>query len=885
MSAARPPRIAGRVAALLLGRTEADRLLGDLDEEYVELQRPIRGRLRADVWYWRQVLGSAWALSVARGARPRDRGAGMGEGMVVESLTRDVRYALRSLVRAPAFAASAVVTLALGIGATTAIFSVVNAVLLRSLPYEEPERIVRAWDHTRDGDITDFSFRVVEYQEARTRTEVFEAVGAEFPISATVLREGQTPRQVQGRMVTPDFFEVFGVEPGLGRMFTGEEVAGGDRLLCVVSHGFWLRYLGGDPEAVGRPVDLNGSSFTVLGVLPRDYRHVSGSDAQVFIPYTIGTRGWIGHWLDMYARLQPEVTEERAAETFNAALEAVAPTDGRGNRWFATVEGLHEMVTGDVRTPVSALFGLVALVLLLACVNVANLRLARSTARVSEISVRISLGAGRIRLLRQLVVENLVLAAAGGALGVLLAHLSLSALVRLAPPSIPRIAEAAIDPVVLAFAFGVTATTTLVFGLGPAVWTTRAGPGVSGVAAGRRKTASRGLHRLLGGLVVCEVALTLTLLVAAGLTVRTLQNLQHSELGFDRSSALTFRVEVPASRYPTAVDTDAFYTGLREALAALPAVTAVGAATDLPVSGEGAVSTVTTEARTQTGDEGVTVLQRRATAGFFAALGTPLLAGREFDSHDRRDAPPVVIVSESLAQALFGEDEAVGRSIGWGSAPDDGDWMTVVGVVGDVRYENVERAPDPQVYQAHPQSTSREMALVVRTAGDPMQLLEPAEAAVHALDPQIPVYDAATLGGLVDVALSGRRFTVTLFGLFAAVALALTVAGLYGVLAFVVGQRRRELGIRIAVGATGAAITGLVLRRGLHLIGLGLALGTLGALAAGRLLRGLLYGVPSFDPPTLAAVGAVLACVGVAACLIPALGASTVDPSKVLRED
>lgn len=798
---------------------------------------------------------------------------------------RALQHGVRRLLRTPTYTVTATLTLALGIGATTAIFSVVQTVLLRSLPYDQPERIVRAWDNTRDGDITEFSFRVVEYRELRTRTDVFEAVGAEFPVSATVLFEADEPRQVQGRMVTSDFFRVFGVAPALGRMFTAEEIAAGDRLICVVTHDFWSRHLGADPAALGRTVVVDGNPFTLVGVLPQGYRHVSGRDAQLFIPYTIGTSRWTAHWLDIYASLKPGVSLDRTAAEINDALRAVGDSDRASDRWYATVETLHEMVVGDVSAMIWAVFALVGLVLLLACVNVANLTLARSSSRLSEVSIRQSLGASRAWLAIEFLAEHAVLAAVGGTLGLGLAAVSLGSLLRLAPSSIPRIADTRLDGGVLAFSLAVSVVATLVFGLGPALRATRHDTAARALSPARGETGRRALHGLLGGLVVTEVALAFTLLVAAGLTVRTLEHLRRQQLGFDRASALTFRIAVPSSRYATGNDTYAFYTRLREALGALPGVTAVGATTDLPVSGEGAVATVTSEERVQSGvEEGVTVLQRRATAGLFSALGTPLVAGREFDSRDRRDGETVVIVSESLARSLFGGARAaIGRRIGWGSVPLEDDWVTVVGVVADIRYEDVERAPDPQIYQAHSQSTTREMALVVRTDREPLALVEPVMGVLQTLDSRIPIYSVGTLDGLVDAALAGRRFTMTLFGLFGLLALGLTVAGLYGMLAFVVAQRRREIGIRIAIGASGPDVLRMVVVRGVSLVALGLAFGAPGVYVSGRLLRALLFGVTPLDPATLAVVSTLLIGVAIAACIVPALGAARVDPVEVLR--
>lgn len=903
MRSPRPPKLAAWCADQLLPPKDAQRLLGDLDEEYTDFQYGRRGRWGAGLWYWRQVLASAWILrrrgrrgtigsaagtsvGAAVGASVDVRTMTMGGGWGMDSIFQDVRYAIRKLWTAPTFTATAIITLALGIGATTAIFSVVNTVLLKSLPYSQPERILRAWAHTDDGDIRDFSFRVVEYRELATRTDVFAVVGAEFPWTTTILLQDQEPLQVQGRMVTPDFFRVFGTGPTLGRMFTTDEIAGGDALVALVSHGFWTRNLGADPTAVGRTLDFAGTSFTLIGVLPANYHHISGDDAEVYIPYTIGTSRWIAHWLYLYGRLQPEIVASRAEEEINAVLAAIAESDSRSAGWHATVEELHTMVVGDVRPAVWATFATVALVLLIACVNVANLTLARAGARVSEITIRKALGAGRARILRQLLVENLMLALAGGVVGVAAAIVGLRALVALASPSIPRVAEATIDPTVLAFSLVVTLATGIIFGLVPAARASRGRIGVTLREQSRSNTGRRHFGGLLGGLVVSEVGLALTLLVGAGLMVRTFQELTNEEMGFRRDGALTFRVEVPSTRWPGTNGTLDFYTRLRDGLMTIPGVTAVGAGSDLPVSGQGAVATVNSEERVRAGQvEGVTALQRRVTTGFFEALGTPLIAGRGFGSMDRADSETTTIISESLARRLFADQRAIGRRVGFGNRPEEDDWKTVVGVVADIRYQEADRVDDPQIYQAHPQSAIREMAVVIRTSGDPQALLEPAKEILHDLDAQIAMHAVTTLDGLVDRALAGRRFTMSLFSLFAAVALALTVAGIYGVLAFVVGRRRREMGVRMALGARATDVTRLVVREGMTLVVAGLGLGLVGALAASRLLGNLLYGVTASDPSTYVGVVAILATVGLAACYIPAREGSRVDPMTVLRTD
>ena len=886
MTGPHPPRLPAWLVERTLPEEEAQRLLGDLDEEYFDFQRSRRARWRADLWYWRQALASAWILR-RRGRRTvTDVRTVMWEGDArMDSIIQDIRYAVRKLWTAPSFAVAAVLTLALGIGATTAIFSVVNSVLLRSLPYPEPDRIVRAWSHEDERNILDFFFRVVECRELRTRTGVFETVGGEFPWSSTVLLSDQEPRQVIGRMVTPDYFRVFGTGPALGRMFTSDEIADGDALVVVVSNDFWSRHLGANPTAIGSAIDFAGLSFTLIGVLPADYRHISGDEVEVFIPYTTGTSGWIARWLDLYGRLQPGITTGRAAEEITAVMGAIGSRDGRSAGWRATVEELHQMVVGDVRSVVWATFATVALVLLIACVNVANLTLARSGVRASEIAVRRALGPGPTRLVPQLLVENLVLAFAGGLIGVGTAALALRAILAISPTAIPRLAETTIDPAVLSFSLIVTLATGMAFGLAPALRVTRGN--MAGVLQdhSNRTGSGKGFSRLLRALVVSEVALALTLLVGVGLMVRTFQELQRQDLGFQRAGALTFRVTIPRARWADATATDAFYSRLRDGLSGIPGVTAVGAGSDLPVSGQGAVSTVTSEDRFTSGAEGVTTLQRRATAGFFEALGTPLIAGRRFHSRDRGDGETVTIISESLAARLFPTEDPVGGRVAFGSQPDDDSWMTVVGIVADVRYQHADVVDDPQIYQAHAQSAVRDMAVVIRTAGNPQDLLEPTKEILRNLDPDVAMYDVTTLEGLVDEALAGRRFTMSLFSLFAGVALLLTIAGIYGVLAFVVGRRRREIGVRLALGARSEDVTRLVVREGMTLVAAGLGLGLVGALAASRFLSTLLYGVTPTDPWTYAGVLATLATVGLAACYVPARRGSRLDPMTVLRRE
>lgn len=795
----------------------------------------------------------------------------------------DVRFALRQLAARPVYALATILTFALGIGATTAIFAMVHGVLLRPLPYDGAASIVRYWAHSDDGDTRDFSFRVVEYRELRHHGDVFEYVGAEFPVSLTLLTEDGDPRQIQARRVSSDFFRVFGVEPALGRMFTNEEVDAGNAVVAVVSHSLWNRDLGADPDAIGRTINLAGNAFEVIGVLPADYQHVSGADVEVFFPFSLGTSRWIAHWLDLYGRLQPTATTSLALERVNAVIDAIAETDARSDGWHATGESLHEMTVGDVRPALWATFATVILVMLIGCVNVAMLTLARMRARVPELALRSALGAGRGRIVRQLLVESLVLSLLGGAVGLFVAFVTLQLLLGLAPAAIPRLDAVALDPVVLASAAGATLVIGLVLGLAAGYKSVTGDPQVGLAGAGRGST---GRNRTLGSLVILEVAMAITLLVGAMLMVRTLDRLQREDLGFRRDGALSFRIIVPRARYPESTDTLAFYSELRSRLLSLPQVTHVGAGTDLPVSGEGAVSTLRSEERIRAGNtEGVTSLQRRATAGFFEALGVPLLSGRTFDHTDTADSTPVLVISDSLARALFGDEDAIGRRVSFSREPEDEDWLTVVGVVADVRYQHVDQVEEPQFYQAHPQSAVREMAVVVRTLRDPGLLIETARTIVAELDPQVPVYEARTLQAITDDAMADRRFVTVLISLFAAVAVVLAVAGIYGVLATVVSRQRQEIGVRMALGASPSVVTGQVVRRGMRWVAAGVFLGLLGAAAVTRLLAALLYGVAPTDPVSFVAGAGILAAVGLAASYLPARRAARVDPVMALRQE
>ena len=803
----------------------------------------------------------------------------------MDQLRHDLRTAVRNMTRNPGYTAMAIGTLALGIGANTAIFSVVDSVLLRPLPYEGYDRIVRGWANETTEGIEHFSFRVVEYQQLRDEGGSFSIVGADFPIDMTITGEGAQPERVTAAMATPRYFEVFGVTPTLGRVFSQTELEGGEMLLAVVTHGFWTRRLGADPTAVGKPLMLDGNPFVLIGVLPEDFVLVEG-DAEVFIPYTAGTRGWIGRWLNLYGRLNPGVTIAQAEAELNALMVGIGESENRSQGWTVTFEPLQEMVVGGVRPALVAMLGTVVLVLLISCANVANLALARTAAREREIVVRLALGAGRVRIVRQVLVESFITALAAGAAGTLLAVWGVRALVLLAPANIPRLDGVGVNSGVLAFTVAVSVAAGLLFGSAPALHASRSSVGASLRQQGRNtSTGARG-HRMLNALVVGEIALALVLLVGAGLMLRSFSRLLEVDVGFNQSNVLALEVSPPADKYPERADVMAYYDRLGERLASLPGVQSVGRGSDLPLSGQAALAGGISEERWRAGGRDIVpALQRVVDTDFFQTMQVPLLSGRWYSASEDTEVTQRLVINQAFAQALWPGEDAVGKRLTGSRNPGDEDWMEVIGVVGNVQYEGMADAPKPTLYQFHPHRGWRPMFLFVRTAGDPQAMIATARNAVRTLDADVPVYQVQMLPDVVDQSVAGPRFHVWLFGVFGAVALVLAAAGVYGVLSFSVAQRNREIGIRMAIGARQQSVVRMVMERGLALVLVGSALGLVGAALATRVLRSLLYAVSPTDVATLVSVVFVLGATALAACYIPARRASRIDPMVALRDE
>jgi putative ABC transport system permease protein len=801
----------------------------------------------------------------------------------VTGLSQDLRYALRQLGRAPGFTAVAVLTLALGIGATSAIFSMVNAVLLRPLPYREPAELMMLHEARPDGTRNTVSFP--NFADWRAQDSAFRAL-AIVREQQFVLTGGTSPERVPGALVSADFLRVFGLEPVAGRLFApGEDRAGRDGV-AVISYGLWQGRFGGGGDAIGRTLVVDGRSVTVVGVAPAGFRYPS--DADVWIPVSrdipdlLSNRGL--HAYEVVGRLRSGATAEAARARLAALAEHLAreyPATNRG--WGVVVEPLHAALVKDVRPTLLVLFGAVAFLLLIASVNVANMMLARATVRRHELSIRTALGASQGRLVRQLLTESLVIALAGGALGLLLATWGLSGLAALGPPQLAAHgAQPTLDGPVVAFTLAVAILTSLVFGLVPASQAARRDPEPDlRLGRGAGGTEQRRTRRLL---VAAEIALSLLLLVGAGLMGQSFLRLQAVDPGFRSDGVVTARVSAARSDADTARVLD-FYRNVVRRLAALPGVTNVAAVSYLPLGQEGARYRFLVEGRPpvepqlRPGAEFFTI-----TPGYFATLGIPLLQGRDVGPQDRWDGPGAVVINASMARRFWPGQSALGRRITFGE-PGDDDWLTVAGVVPDVKQRSLVGDPQPQVYAAQSQVGLEEMAVVVRSGGDPRTVARNIRQAVGEVDPNVPVSDVRTLEDIRRASISTDRFRTLLIGSFATAALLLAAIGVYGVIAYGVAQRVREIGIRVALGARRPEIVRLVIGEGMRPVAAGVVAGVVLAAGLSRFLGSLLYGVRPLDLSTFAAVALVLSGVALAACALPARRASRVSPMHALRSE
>lgn len=821
----------------------------------------------------------------------------------MDQLLQDLRFSLRSLVKRPVFTAVAVVTLALGIGANTGVFSVVNAVLIRPLPYEDPERLTLIWTNFGP-DLPQNWVSGPEYAQMREYSGQFSEIGLVVPTTVAVSEAGD-PEQVGAAAVSGSFFRTLRVKALHGRLVGPEDDRPGAAPVVVLSHGFWQRRYGGDPSILRRTLHADGQPYTVVGVLPSDFR-ILHPDAQfpdrvdLWVPavpvigadYTEMPRG--NHFFRAIGRLRPDVTLQQAQADMDAVAlemaEEVPGYYGRIDSWGITVLSMHEDLVEDVKPALWILLAAVGFVLLIACVNVANLQLTRAAAREREMAVRAAMGAGRGRLIRQLLTESLVLALAGGILGLLLALGLVRLLVGVAPEGLPLSDAITIDGTVLLFTLVAAGLTALLFGLAPCFVSLKRSLVSSLKEGARGVTSGVGGQRLRRGLVVSEVALALILLVGAGLMMKSLDRLLRVDPGYETERLLTMRVALPGSSYDNEASVD-FWRQLLDRVEGLPGVVESGAISHLPLSGSYASGSTGVEhsdvvERPQGATYPYIEADRRwATPGYFRTMGVELLEGRVFTRADNRDATPVAIVDDEFARRFWPGESPIGKRVSINVGADEPTWREVVGLVRHSRHYDLRSVGREQVYFPHAQFGINAMYLTVRTTSEPEPLARAVHEEIWALDPNQPVDDVQPMRARVQTAVAQPRFNLFLLGGFAAVALVLAAVGIYGVIAYSVGQRTHEVGVRMALGADRGAVRWLFLRQGMTTVVLGLAVGVLAALALARTLTGLLFDVSATDPVTYLGVAALLALVAAAACLIPAARATRVEPATVLREE
>jgi predicted permease len=824
------------------------------------------------------------------------------------NLAQDLRYAFRSFAETRGLTTAAVLSLALGIGANTSIFSVASSLLLRPLPYSDPAGLVILWNRSPGLGIAEDWFSTAQYFDIKSSSRSFDQVAIALGSYMNLTGDGE-PERVGVIRVSSALLPLLGAQPWLGRLFIAPEDEGGPARSVILHHGTWMRRFGGDPAAVGRSVILNDQSYEIAGIMPRTFtlpREVMNTlggaeEAEILMPLPLGPGAAQRRNAEDYniiARLKPGVSVTQA-QTELDALTARLRTEHpdfyppKGGLTFSVVP-LQEEVVGDVRQPLLILFGAVAVVLLIACANVTNLIMARALDRRKEMAIRSALGASPGRILRQLLTESVLLSLLGGLLGLLLAVWSMDAIHALGAGSIPRLHAVRIDAVVLAFAFVITMATGVIVGLYPSLRIGRTGlqeglkdgdRGASGTQAVWGRGA--GLRRLL---VAGQLALCVIVLVGAGLLVRSFARVLQVSPGFTPAGVLTLQVSLVGRKYADAARVYETYRLLWDRLRAVPGVTAAGGVTALPLSQMYAWGPITVEGRPVTPDEKFINVDQRTVAGdYFKAMEIPLVRGRFFNDEDMRDTAPVVVVDERMADQLWPGQDPIGKRIrtgGFDVTPDT-PWMTVIGVTGRVRQYTLD-GDEPRIamYHWHKQRPSRALNVVIRSAtSDPAVLAPAARQVVRALDPELPIYNVKTMEGRVDESLARRRFAMTLLALFAALAFGLAAIGTYGVIAYLVRQGTREIGIRMALGATPERVAGMVVRGGMSIAVVGIAAGLAGALLATRFMESLLFGVAATDPATFGATAGLLAVMALVAAYVPARRAARVDPLISLRSE
>ncbi|HZS47666.1 MAG TPA: ABC transporter permease [Blastocatellia bacterium] len=813
-------------------------------------------------------------------------------GYYLESIWQDLRFGARNLTKNRGFAITAISTLALGIGACTAIFSVVNAVLLRSLPYPDPDRIVAIEEyHMPGGDRARIT--AANFVDWRARNHTFENLAGIAWKRSNLTGAGE-PEQINVAVVSANFFDVLRVQPKLGRGFTPEDEQAGHPSIAILSHGLWQRRFGSDPSVIGKQIILDEKSYTVTGVMPAGFQYPK--EIEVWVPplriapevnpQIDVTRNRSMGYLSAIARLKPGVTLQQSAaemDAITAALRQQYPGE-TGDR-FDRVVSLQTDIVGDIRPALLTLLAAVAGVLLIACANVANLLLARLSARRKEIVLRAALGAGRGRLIRQLMTESILLSLIGGVIGLLLAWLGISLLVTVAPTDLPRITEVNLDWQVLAFTFGVSLFTGILFGLAPVL--SLAGVDLhDALKAAGRVTGSAYHHKLGNLLVVAEVTLSIVLLVCAGLLFRSFLKLQSVQMGFDTGNILTMRVNPSGSKYQTLQQQNAFYNDAIGQLKSVPGIQSVGLVSELPLGhGSTTASCYVEGAPELPPSQWPEVNFRIVSPGYFRVLGVPILQGRDIDARDTTESQNVVVVNEAFAKYNFKNESPIGKRITFGNDQQGRPvWYQIVGEIANIRtVEFFQTEPQPDVYLSYGQQGLSGPSFVIKTSIEPTSLAQSAVEAIHKVDAMLPVSYIKSMDQIAYESISQPRFNTLLLAVFASVALLLAAAGIYGVMSYMVTQRTNEIGVRIALGGKMIDILKIVIGRGMILTGSGVALGIAIAFGVSRVMSGLLFGVTPTDPLTFTFIALLLSSVAFLACYIPARKAARVDPMVALR--
>jgi putative ABC transport system permease protein len=808
---------------------------------------------------------------------------------MMETILQDIRYGVRVLLKRPGFTIVAVATLALGIGANTAIFSVVNAVLLRTLPYQEPERLVALWETNAQAghEVNDRNeVAMGNFLDWRTQQSGFDEIAA-ITYANVNLTGVAEPERIQGAAVTTNLFSVLGVQPVIGRGFLSEEEKPESPRTVIVSHELWRGRFGSDPDFIGKTLTLNGNQVTVIGIMPPafEFQFPTTRQVEMWLPMRIAASNTDrqAHYLYVVGRLKQSVSLDQAQSGMDVLVGQLQQQYPKSNSdRGANVVSLHEQLVGNVQPYLRVLFAAVGFVLLIACANVASLLLARVTARHKEVAIRMAIGASRWRIVRQLLTESVLLSTVGGLAGLLLAYWETDLLVALAPPDIPRLGDIGLHAPVFAWTLGVSVITGVMFGLAPALGASKPDLNES-LKEGGRSIAGPGRSRMRNLLVVSEIALALVLLIGAGLMIRSFARLQHVSPGFDPKNLLTMNISLPRQKYRENQQINSFFDQLLARVRAVPGVEAVGGIDPLPMGGsDGTTSFVVEGAPPRAIGDRPEVGERTATADYFQTMRIPLLQGRAFSERDREDAPRVVIINEALARRFWPNEEAIGKRLGF-RASDPQVWHQVVGIVGNVRHRRLDADPKPELFFPYSQYPGSFMTLVVRTPSDPVNAISAIRNEVLGLDPDQPVFDIKTMDERLSKIVATSRFVMLLLGAFAGIAMLLAAVGIYGVMAYTVSQRTHEIGVRMALGAGAPDVLKLVVGHGLKIVLAGIAIGVAGALALTRMIESQLFEVSATDPLTFVLISAVLTGVALAACFVPARRATKVDPMVALR--